>query len=560
MKNMTETHPWWETAVAYEIFPKSFQDSNGDGVGDLQGIIKRLPYLAELGIDLIWICPVYPSPGDDNGYDISNYQGIQREYGSMEDFDQLLEKAHCLGIRVIMDLVVNHTSFLHTWFIEARSSKDNPKRDWYIWRDSRDGKEPNNWESIFGGSAWEYDEKTKQYFLHTFGKTMPDINWENDDVKKAVYDMICWWLNKGIDGFRIDAVTHIHKPDLTDMPNPDGKRYVSSFDKHMNQPGILELLRDLKENTFSKYDIFTVAEANGVCMEEVEEWISRETGVFDSLFQFDHLNLWNLEAEDGKIPLIHLKSILSSWQYAADGKGSVALVMENHDLSRSLSRFGSPDRYFAESGKCLALMYFMQKGIPFIYQGQEIGMVDGDFKHLWDFQDGFAFTGYLTRIEEGMNREESFQILKDETRDNSRTPMQWDDTLYGGFSETEPWLKINPNYTWLNVQAQLQDEDSILNFYKKIIQIRKEIPALIFGTYSLLMKESESIYAYTREYEGEVCLIVCNLSEETSNLELPYPLSGFELVIGNYKETEMDSISLRAYECRLYKKRTERLQ
>ncbi|MDR0923508.1 MAG: glucohydrolase, partial [Hungatella sp.] len=210
---MTETHPWWETAVAYEIFPKSFQDSNGDGVGDLQGIIKRLPYLAELGIDLIWICPVYPSPGDDNGYDISNYQGIQREYGSMEDFDQLLEKAHCLGIRVIMDLVVNHTSFLHTWFIEARSSKDNPKRDWYIWRDSRAGKEPNNWESIFGGSAWEYDEKTKQYFLHTFGKTMPDINWENDDVKKAVYDMICWWLNKGIDGFRIDAVTHIHKPD-----------------------------------------------------------------------------------------------------------------------------------------------------------------------------------------------------------------------------------------------------------------------------------------------------------------------------------------------------------
>lgn len=553
MKNMTQTHAWWERAVAYQIYPRSFQDSNGDGIGDLQGIIRRLSYLAELGIDLIWICPIYPSPNDDNGYDISDYQDIQREYGTMKDFDELLEKAHNHGIRVILDLVVNHTSSAHSWFVESRSSKDSHKRDWYIWRDSRNGAEPSNWESIFGGSAWEYDENTKQYFLHTFGRTMPDINWENSGVKKAVYDMICWWLDKGIDGFRVDAITHIHKPDLTDMPNLNGEKYVSSFDKHMNQPGILDLLRELKENTFAKYDIFTVAEANGVHIEEVKEWISQGKGVFDSLFQFDHLNLWNLETKSGKISLIKLKKALTKWQQATQDVGNVGLVMENHDLVRSISRFGSPDRYFTESGKCLALMYFMQKGIAFIYQGQEIGMTNADYESPSDFRDKPSLTRYQARIKKGMSPEDSFQILKNTTRDNSRTPIQWDDTSNGGFSEGTPWLKVNKNHTWLNVQAQLQDEDSILNLYKKIIRIRKEIPALHYGTYTLLMEESESIYAYTREYEGERYLIACNLSEEKSDLEIPYTLSGSQIIIGNYKETERDSITLQPYECRLYK-------
>lgn len=390
-------------------------------------------------------------------------------------------------------------------------------------------------------------------FLHTFGRTMPDINWKNNEVKKAVFDMICWWLDKGIDGFRVDAITHIHKPDLTDMPNLNGEKYVPSFSKHMNQPGILDLLRELKDNTFAKYDIFTVAEANGVRIEEVKEWISQSRGVFDSLFQFDHLNLWNLETESGKISLIKIKKALNKWQQATKDVGNVALVMENHDLVRSISRFGSPDRYFAESGKCLALMYFMQKGIAFIYQGQEIGMINADYESPWDFCDEPSLARYQARIEEGMSPEESFEILKNTTRDNSRTPMQWDDTLNGGFSEGRPWLKVNKNHTWLNVQAQLLEEDSILNFYKKIIRIRKEIPALHFGTYTLLMEESESIYAYSREYEGEEYVIACNLSDEKSDLEISHILSGSQIIIGNYRESERDSITLHPYECRLYR-------
>ncbi len=552
MQRTVQTKPWWESAIAYQIYPRSFQDSNGDGIGDLQGIIKRLPYLSDLGIDLIWICPIYPSPNDDNGYDISDYQDIQMDYGTMKDFEELLHKAHELNIRVIMDLVINHTSAEHPWFIESRSSKDNPKRDWYIWKDSKDNEQPNNWESIFGGSAWEYDEKTKQYFLHVFGNTMPDINWENDQVKKALFDMICWWLDKGIDGFRVDAISHISKPDYEDIPNVYGEKYVSSFCKHMNQPGILNLLKKLKDNTFSKYDIFTVAEANGVGIEEIDEWVSSENGIFNSLFQFDHLNLWNLETDEGKIALTKIKKALTKWQIATAKDGNVGLVMENHDLVRSISRFGSPDKYFRESAKCLALMYFMQKGVPFIYQGQEIGMLNADYESHLDFRDIPALYSYEDRIQNGMTAEESLQILKATTRDNSRTPMQWDDSVHSGFTLGSPWMKVNGNHKWLNVKEQEKDPDSILNFYKKIIMIRKQTTALIYGDYKLLMEDSESIYAYSREYEKECYLIVCNFSEEDSKLEIPYHIDKGELLIGNYSDTNSKEDVLRPYECRLY--------
>lgn len=552
MEKMQSSY-WWENAVAYQIYPRSFQDSNGDGVGDLQGIIKRLPYLSDLGVDLIWICPIYPSPNDDNGYDISDYQDIQAEYGSMEDFEELLHKAHALNIRVIMDLVVNHTSAKHPWFIESRSSIDNPKRDWYIWKDGRNGEEPNNWESIFGGSAWEFDEKTNQYFLHVFGKTMPDINWENAQVKKAVFDMICWWLDKGIDGFRVDAISHIKKPDFEDMPNPKGEKYVSSFDKHMNRPGILKLLKELKDNTFSKYDIFTVAEANGVRIEEIDEWVSSQTGIFNSLFQFDHLNLWNVETEEGKISLNKLKKALTKWQTATAQDGNVGLVMENHDLVRSISRFGSPHKYWRESAKCLALMYFMQKGVPFIYQGQEIGMLNADFESHLDYRDDPTLFGYQDRINKGMSAEESLEVLKKTTRDNSRTPMQWENSLHAGFTTGSPWMKVNENYKWLNVKEQEQDEDSVLNFYKKIINLRKQIPTLVYGDYKLLMEDSESIYAYTREFEGECYLIVCNVSEENSKIQVPYNIINGEMLIGNYIDIDDRIDILRPYECRLYR-------
>lgn len=553
MEKSMQSHHWWESAVAYQIYPRSFQDSNGDGVGDLQGIISRLPYLSGLGIDLIWICPVYPSPNDDNGYDICDYQDIQKEYGTMEDFDELLHKAHELNIRVIMDLVVNHTSASHPWFIESKSSKDSPIRDWYIWRDAKDGIEPNNWESIFGGSAWEFDEKTNQYFLHVFGKTMPDINWENDGVKKAIFDMICWWLDKGIDGFRVDAISHICKPDLKDMPNPQGEQYVSSFDKHMNQPGILKLLKELKEHTFSKYDIFTVAEANGVRIEEINEWVASETGIFNSLFQFDHLNLWNVETEEGRISLNKLKRALTRWQTATAQDGNVGLVMENHDLVRSISRFGSPDKYWSESAKCLALMYFMQKGVPFIYQGQEIGMLNADFDSHLDYRDDPTLFGYQDRINKGMSPEESLAVLKKTTRDNSRTPMQWDDSLHAGFTVGSPWMRVNSNYKWINVKEQEQDDNSVLSFYKKLITLRKQIPALIYGSYKLLMEESESIYAYTREYNGERYLIACNVSEEDSEIQVPFDISIGEILLVNYVGTDGNKYILKPYECRLYK-------
>ncbi|HHX17563.1 MAG TPA: alpha-glucosidase [Clostridium sp.] len=552
MKRTRTLRPWWESAAAYQIYPRSFKDSNGDGVGDLQGIISKLPYLSELGIDLIWICPIYTSPNDDNGYDISDYQNIQREYGTMEDFEELLHKAHERGIRVIMDLVINHTSSSHPWFIESRSSIHNSKRDWYIWKDGKDNKEPNNWESIFGGSAWEYDEKTGQYFLHVFGKTMPDINWENTQVKRAIFDMICWWLDKGIDGFRVDAISHIKKPDFNDMPNPKNERYVSSFDKHMNQPGIMDLLRELKENTFSKYDIFTVAEANGARIEEIDEWVSQEKGIFHSLFQFDHLNLWNVESEEGKISIKKLKSALTRWQKAVSADGNVALVMENHDLVRSVSRFGSPDKYWKESAKCLALMYYMQKGVPFIYQGQELGMLNADYNSHLDFRDAPTLFGYQERINKGMSPEESLEVLKKSTRDNSRTPMQWDDSPHGGFTTGTPWIKVNQNYHWLNAKAQIKDEDSILNFYKKIIKIKKETVGLIYGDYELLMEESENVYAYTRTYEDKTYLIVCNISEENSQLEVDLDITKADILISNYADINSNEKVLRPFECRLY--------
>lgn len=553
MKRTNELHSWWESAVAYQIYPRSFQDTNGDGVGDLKGIIMRLPYLYEIGINLIWICPIYSSPNDDNGYDISDYENIQEEYGTMEEFDELLLKAHNLGMKVIMDLVVNHTSSSHPWFIESRSSRDNPKRDWYIWKTGKESKEPNNWGSIFGGSAWEYDDTTRQYYLHVFGKTMPDINWENSEAKKAIYDMICWWLEKGIDGFRVDAISHIKKPDFKDMPNPMGESYVPSFDKHMNQPGILDLLKELKENTFAKYDIFTVAEANGVRIEEIDDWVSKEKGIFNSLFQFDHLNLWNVELEEGKISVKKLKAALTKWQKATKEDGNVALVMENHDLVRCINRFGSPDKYWKESGKCLALMYFMQKGVPFIYQGQEIGMLNADYEDYKDFRDEPTLSGYHERIRAGMTPEESLQVVKKTTRDNSRTPMQWDSSSYGGFTTGNPWMKVNQNYLWLNVENQKKEEDSILNFYKKLIKMKKETPELIYGDYELLMEESESIYAYTRSYEGQSCLIVCNLSEEKNEFQANCDILDYHLILSNYSDTDGENMILRPYECRLYK-------
>ncbi len=419
---------WWKEAVGYQIYPRSFKDSNGDGIGDLQGIISKLDYLKDLGIDVIWICPMYESPNDDNGYDISNYKEILSDFGDMNDFDQLLSEVHKRGMKLIIDLVVNHTSDEHEWFIESKSSKDNPKRDWYIWKSGDGEKEPNNWESIFKGSAWEYDETTDEYFLHLFSKKQPDLNWENKEVRNAVYEMINWWLDKGIDGFRVDAISHIKKDQsFENLPNPENKAYVESFDKHMNFNGIHVFLNELKNETFAKYDIMTVGEANGVKADvDADLWVGEENGSFNMVFQFEHLDLWETKGES-KSKVIDLKEALSKWQDNLHGIGWNALFIENHDISRVVSTLGNDSEYRIECAKALALMYFMQQGTPFIYQGQEIGMTNVKFNSIDDYDDIKCINVYNEKIASGISKEEALEEVWKTSRDNARTPMQWDD-------------------------------------------------------------------------------------------------------------------------------------
>ena len=425
---------WRKEAVGYQIYPRSFQDSNGDGIGDLQGVIKRLDYIKELGIDVIWICPMYKSPNDDNGYDISDYQDIMEDFGTMEDFDQLLKEVHKRDMKLIIDLVLNHTSDEHPWFIESKSSKNHPKRDWYIWRDGVKGKEPNNWESIFGGSAWKYDEETDQYFLHVFSTKQPDLNWENEEVREALYDTVNWWLDKGIDGFRIDAISHIKKrAGLPDMPNPKKEKYVSSFDMHMNQKGIHTFLQEFKDRTYANYDVMSVGEANGVKADEAELWVGKENGKMDMIFQFEHLGLWDAETNPD-LDIVELKKVLTRWQKGLEGNGWNALFIENHDKARVVSTWGNDKEYWRESATAMAAMYFLMQGTPFIYQGQEIGMTNVQFPSIDDYDDVAVKNLYRLKREEGVPHEDIMEIIWASSRDNSRTPMQWSDEENSGFT------------------------------------------------------------------------------------------------------------------------------
>ena len=548
---------WWKEAVAYQIYPRSFMDSNGDGIGDLKGIIQKLDYLKDLGIDVLWISPFYKSPNDDCGYDISDYCDIMDEFGTMADFDLLLSEVHKRGMKLIADLVINHTSDEHPWFIESRSSLDNPKRDWYIWRDGKDGAEPNNWESIFSGSAWEYDDETKQYYMHLFSKKQPDLNWENEEVRQALYDMVNWWLDKGIDGFRVDAISHIKKEEgLSDLPNPTGLKYVSSFEKHMNVEGIHPLLEDLKKNTFDKYDIMTVGEANGVKIEDAELWVGEQEGKFNMVFQFEHLGLWKDNGESGK-DIIGLKQILSKWQKGLYNKGWNALYIENHDLARIVSTLGDDELYWKESATSLAVMYFLMQGTPFIYQGQEIGMTNVHFKTVEEYQDVQSTGLYYSKLEQGMAHEDIMEIIWATARGNSRTPMQWDETVNGGFSSGTPWLAVNPNYKEINVAQQLADEESILNFYKKMIQLKKSHDVFTYGEYDLTLDNHPAIYAYTRTLDHEQVLILSNLTGQEVAFELEKMNLVFDqLMLSNYKVEEHEPMmkgTLKPYEARVYR-------
>lgn len=550
-------HVWWKEAVAYQIYPRSFMDSNGDGIGDLNGIILKLDYLKSLGIDVIWVSPFYKSPNDDCGYDISDYQDIMKEFGTMEDFDRLLAEVHKRGMKLIADLVINHTSDEHPWFIESRSSLDNPKRDWYIWRDGKNGEEPNNWESIFSGSAWEYDEATGQYYMHLFSKKQPDLNWENEEVRQALYDMVNWWLDKGIDGFRVDAISHIKKePGLKDMPNPQGLKYVSSFDKHMNVEGIHTLLDDLKKNTFDQYDIMTVGEANGVKVEDAHLWVGEQEGKFNMVFQFEHLGLWKDQGNQG-LNLSELKKILTKWQKGLEGVGWNALYIENHDLARIVSTLGDDQNYWKESTTALGMMYFMMQGTPFIYQGQEIGMTNVKFNQVEDYQDVQSTGLYYSKLEQGMAHDDIMEIIWATARGNSRTPMQWSQEANGGFTTGTPWLAVNPNYEIINVEAQEKDPHSILNFYKEMIALRKSEDVFIYGSYDLVFEEHTDIYAYTRTLDHKRVLILCNLTNKETGIELDdLSVSSHQLLLSNISVDEHESIrelTLKPFESRIYR-------
>ncbi|MGL5328455.1 MAG: glycoside hydrolase family 13 protein [Peptostreptococcaceae bacterium] len=547
---------WWKEAVAYQVYPRSFKDSNNDGIGDIQGIIQKLDYLKDLGIDVIWVSPFYKSPNDDNGYDISDYKDIMEDFGTMKDFDKLLKEVHKRDMKLIADLVINHTSDEHPWFIESKSSKDNPKRDWYIWKEGSKYKEPNNWESIFSGSAWEYDENSKEYYLHLFTKKQPDLNWENEDMRNAIYEMMNWWLDKGIDGFRVDAISHINKEKgLKDMPNPNNLKYVSSFDKHMNVDGIHKYLKELKENTLDKYDIMTVGEANGVKASDSHLWVGQKEGKFNMVFQFEHLDLWNNKVDE-KLDLVDYKNVLTKWQNALDEDGWNALFIENHDIPRVVSVLGNDNKYLNESAKALGLMYFMMKGTPFIYQGQEIGMTNVEFDNINDYNDVRTINEYNKDLDNGVNKETAMKKVWKLSRDNARTPMQWDDSINGGFSKFNPWIKVNDNYKQINVKNQLNDEKSIFNFYKNMIKIRKENECLIYGKYKLILENDKNIYAYERALENEKFIVITNLSDNEVVYNYKLNLKYENLIISNCevdKHKTITTINLKPWECRMYK-------
>jgi len=552
---------WWKESVIYQIYPRSFMDSNGDGIGDIPGIISKLDYLKGLGIDVIWLSPVYKSPNDDNGYDISDYRDIMDDFGTMADWELLLKEMHERGLKLIMDLVVNHCSDEHNWFVESRKSKDNPYRDYYIWRPGKDGKEPNNWESVFSGSAWQYDETTDEYYLHLFSKKQPDLNWENPKLRQEIYDMMKFWLDKGIDGFRMDVINFISKVDgLPDAPNPEGKPYASGSKFFMNGPKIHDYLQEMNREVLSHYDAMTVGEMPGASVELAKLYTNEERNETNMIFQFEHVDLdsgpegkWDLKP----LKLTDLKKSFTKWQKGLEGEGWNSLYLNNHDQPRMVSRFGNDQEYRIESAKMLATFLHMLKGTPYIYQGEEIGMTNVRFDSIEEYQDIETLNMYNEKvIQNGEDPAKVMESIYVKGRDNARTPFQWNDSEHGGFTAGTPWLKVNPNYKEINAKQAVEDENSIYHYYRKLIQLRKEHPIIVHGSYDLLVPEDENIYAYTRTYESQTLLVVLNFSAEKQTFEVPATLLAkeYEILITNYSghKSLQAKIALRPYEAIVY--------
>ncbi|MBE5914394.1 MAG: alpha-glucosidase [Pseudobutyrivibrio ruminis] len=535
---------WWKESVIYQIYPRSFCDSNGDGIGDLNGIRSKLDYLQKLGINVIWLSPIYKSPNDDNGYDISDYQDIMDDFGNMDDFDALLKEAHEHGIKIVMDLVVNHTSDEHKWFVESRSSKDNPKRDYYIWREPKDGKEPNNWGSCFSGSAWEYDEKTGMYYLHCFSKKQPDLNWDNEKVRDEVFNMMTWWCEKGIDGFRMDVISMISKvPGLPDGNIGEGALY-GDLSNTTNGPRVHEYLQEMRKRVLSKYDLITVGECAGVTIEEAKKYASLDNSELNMVFEFEHTGLdydergkWTTK----RFYLPDLKANLSKWQNELEGEAWNSLYWDNHDQPRIVSRLGDDSPL---SAKCIATVLHMMKGTPYIYQGEELGMTNYPFKSIDECRDIEILNAYKELVGGGrMSEEDLMDGIRAKGRDNARTPMQWDDTKEAGFTTGKPWIGVNPNYKTINAKAELEDKNSVFYYYQKLIQLRRNSQwsdIIVYGTYQLLNKEDENVFAYTRQLGDRKILVVCNVSANEVQYKLDFDVKEKACLIRNYDNVDLE--------------------
>lgn len=541
---------WWKKSVVYQIYPRSFFDSNGDGIGDIQGITKKLGYLKELGVDVIWLSPIFDSPNDDNGYDIRDYCKIMQEFGTMEDFDQLLEEAHKLGLKIIMDLVVNHTSDEHSWFSESRKSNDSLFRDFYIWRPGKDGAKPNNWGSVFSGPAWEYDETTNEYYLHIFSKKQPDLNWENPALREEVYKMMKFWLDKGIDGFRMDVINFISKvPGLPDGQVSPGAQHGDGSPFFINGPKIHDFLREMNREVLSHYDILTVGEMPGASPDDAAIYTNPDNNEVNMIFTFEHMNLDSASAEKWDLKplnLIDLKENFEKWQTQLHGLGWNSLYWNNHDQPRIVSRFGDDETYRVESAKMLATCLHMLQGTPYIYQGEEIGMTNVRFESIEQYKDIETLNMYKEKQAQGVPTESIMKSIYAKGRDNARTPMQWNNRPNGGFSEGEPWIEANPRYHEINVDAALSDQQSIFYHYQHLISLRKNLDVITTGTFILLYKDHPHLFAYERENEREKLIVFCNFSKELIELPQNQVLSGYKVVVQNYPD--VIPYQLRPYE------------
>ncbi len=544
---------WWKESVVYQIYPRSYNDSNNDGIGDIPGIIEKLDYIQSLGIDVIWLCPAYESPNDDNGYDISDYRNIMHEFGTMSDFDELLKGIHDREMKLVMDLVVNHSSDEHHWFEESRKSKDNPYRDYYIWKPGQNGGPPTDWEAFFGGSAWAYDETTEEYYLHLFTKKQPDLNWENPKVREEVNDIIRYWFDKGVDGFRMDVISLISKqPMYTDMISPVFEETIAK--QYANGPRIHEFLKSMNQEVLSKYDIMTVGEGPGITLAHGLDYVGEDRNELNMVFHFDHMFL-DMGAEGKFYPIpysrVEFKDIFNRWDAKlSEGNGWGSIFLGNHDFPRMVSRFASDGSYREKAAKLLASMLLSMRGTPYIYQGDELGMSNVAFANPEDYRDIETLNYFKSLEEEGKDPMDYMQNVHKMGRDNARTPMHWTDEKNAGFSDAAPWIKVNPNYTDINVEDQERNSESILNFYRKMVQFRKDNPTLVYGEYESIQNNHQHIYAYRRWDDVNEFLVVLNFSDQVVDFD-PI-ITGLELLIYNYSDA-IEDLLMRPWEAKIFR-------